>query len=350
MSGQDIKASYVCPSCRGGLSINADSYVCNDCNETWPVVKGIPRFAKSEVKWSVFSGDIADKVTDLAEKEGWQQAIDAYRHTIGGYTLSYIQNESRSDWRVILPIGPDSEVLDIGSGWGNIAIGMSRWNRHVHCADVNMNNLRLLKTRMQQQGVENVSAFQYDPNIFLKLPFPDNTMDVVLLNGVLEWMGNAGINAKPDRIQLEALKEIRRVLKPGGALYIGIENRYSVSTLRGLGLHGELPYVGLLPRVLTNFLTRMIKGSDHRTYIYSLLGYKRLLRKAGFMDVDYYWPYPSYHDPNFLIPLKPGWIKRYWLNESLVSRSQKFQWARRLGLGWLPFHWLAFSYSMRCWK
>jgi hypothetical protein len=117
-----------------------------------------------------------------------------------------------------------------------------------------------------------------------------------------------------------------------------------------VGLHGELPFVGLLPRPLTNFITRAVKGSDHRTYIYSLYGYSKLLKKAGFENVDYYWPYPSYHDPNYLIPLKPGWIKRDWLNTQFVSRSLKFKLARKLGLGRLPFHWLAFSYGMRCWK
>ena len=344
------KTNYICPSCRGGLKKNVDAYECNDCAAVWPVEKEIPRFARSEVMWSVFGLDVADKVTDMAEKEGWQQAIDAYKSTIGNYTYAYIQNESRSDWQVILPVGPESHVLDIGSGWGNIAIGMSSWSKHVHCCDVNMNNLRLLRARMQQRNINNVSTFQYDPNAFLRLPFADDSMDVAILNGVLEWMGNADIDAKPDQIQLEALKEIRRVLKPGGALYIGIENRYSVSTLRGLGLHGELPFVGLLPRPVTNFLTRLIKGSDHRTYIYSILGYKRLLAKAGFVNVDYYWPYPSYHDPNHLIPLKPSWVKRYWLNEQLVTRSSKFRYARKLGLAWFPFHWLAFSYSMRCWK
>jgi len=347
---QNAEPGYICPECRGGLDETDRHYLCADCGKEWQIRYGIPVFADSEVQWSVFEPEVAGKVTELAENSGWRHAIDAYKGTIGKYTLSYIENETRADWRFILPIGPESVVLDIGSGWGNIAVGMSRWNRHIYCCDVNLNNLRLLKTRLRDQDISNVSVLQYDPNRFLRLPFEDNSVDVALLNGVLEWMGNADIDAKPDRIQLEALKEIRRVLRPGGALYIGIENRYSVSTLKGVGLHGELPFVGLLPRPLTNLITKIIKGSEHRTYIYSLYGYDRLLNKAGFGSVDYYWPYPSYHDPNYLIPLKPGWLKRDWLNTQFVSRSLKFRLARKLGLGRLPFHWLAFSYGMRCWK
>jgi len=350
MSENNNKAEYVCPLCNSKLVKTETAYTCSSCESVWPIEHNIPRFARSEVQWSVFEPEVAKKVTELAENEGWQNAIDAYTETIGSYTLGYIKNESRADWKVILPVGPDSEVLDIGSGWGNIAVSMSKWNKHVHCCDVNMNNLRLLNSRLRDQKIDNVSTFQYDPNTFLQMPLADNSIDVALLNGVLEWMGNADAGAKPDKIQLEALKEIRRVLKPGGALYIGIENRYSTATLKGLGLHGEIPFVGLLPRPVTNFLTKLIRGSEHKTYIYSLRGYKKLMKKAGFSDVDYYWPYPSYHDPNYLIPLDDGWSKRYWLNNQFVSRSSKIALAKKLGLGWLPFHWLAFSYSIRCWK
>lgn len=346
----EIVSEYVCPDCRQELKHEVENYTCTSCNAVWSIEHGIPRFARSEVLWSVFEPDVANKVTELAEQKGWQAAIDAYTDTIGKYTLGYIKNETRADWQVILPMGPESTVLDIGSGWGNIALGMSRWSKKIYCCDVNMNNLRLLNTRLRDENIKNVTTFQYDPNIFLSLPIPDDSVDVAVLNGVLEWMGNAEIDALPDQIQLEALKEIRRVLKPGGALYIGIENRYSVSTLKGLGLHGELPFVGLLPRPITNFLTKLIKGSEHRTYIYSLFGYKRLLARAGFSDVDYYWPYPSYHDPNYMIPLDANWVKRFWLENQHTSRSLKFRLARKLGLSRLPFHWLAFSYSMRCWK
>lgn len=347
---QDLYLPYVCPKCSGKLKREESAYFCEACNRGWVVTGGIPRFADSEVKWSVFDPEVADKVTELAEEKSWQEAIDTYSNTIGKYTLGYIKNESRADWHVILPLGPDTTVLDIGSGWGNIAISMSRWCKNIYCGDVSMRNLRLLRTRIRDRDIHNVETFQYEPNAFLKLPFSDASIDVALLNGVLEWMGAADIDASPDRVQLEALKEIRRVLKPQGVLYIGIENRYSVSTLRGQRIHGELPFVGLLPRFISNFITKAVTGKPHRTFIYTLFGYRRLLRKAGFTDVDFFLPYPSYHDPNYLVPLKHAWVKRFWMSQTSVSRSEKYRLFQKLGLSHLPFHWLAYSYSMRCVK
>lgn len=338
---------YVCPSCKGTLSATEESYQCAGCNSVWPVEHKIPRFGERELFWSVFDQDMADEVAEYSESNSWQGAIDKYGELLGDYTIGYISNMSRSDWQVLLPLTPESVVLDIGSGWGNIGISIAKRVKKVYCGDANMQNLRLLNSRLRDEEVNNISTFLYDPNEFLKLPFDDNSIDIAYLNGVLEWIGNVEHEASPDRLQLEALKEIKRVLKPGGCLYIGIENRYSVSTLRGRGLHFEIPFVGLFPRWFSNAVTKLVRGKPHRTYIYSLHGYRKILMKAGFNDIDFYWPYPSYHDPNFLIPLEPAWVKRFWFTEMMVTRSKKFRIALKLGLMKLPFHWLAYSYSIR---
>jgi len=347
---QKNTSHYTCPLCQNCLQELHHSYVCKQCDRTWPIVNEISRFADEELSYSVFTPEIAEKVTELAEQKNWQEAIDTYSNMIGKYTLGYITNEARADWHIILPLNPEATVLDIGSGWGNIAISLSRWCKQAYCGDVNMINLRLLRTRLRDRKINNVSLFQYEPNAFLRLPFKDSSIDVVLLNGVLEWMGAAEIDATPRDVQLKALKEIKRVLKPGGALYIGIENRCSLAALRGQKIHGELPFIGLLPRVIANAITKTVTGRPHRTYIYTISGYRKLLRQAGLNKIDFYLPYPSYHDPDFLVPLKKPWLKRFWLKQLLGGRSRKYQLADRLGLAWFPFHWLAYSYGIRCIK
>lgn len=346
----DWVAGYVCPACRGELQFDEEIYSCVGCAARWPAKGKIARFSDNEVPYSVFDPQTASVITELAETDGWSKAIERHAGSIGAYSRGYICDESRADWQVLLPIGPTATVLDIGSGWGNIAVSMARRCGHVFCGDVNLTNLRLLSCRVIEEGLRNVDQFLYDPNRFLRLPFASDSIDIVVLNGVLEWMGNVEISASPQEIQVEALREIFRVLRPSGVLYVGIENRYSLSALGGARLHGELPFVGLLPRWLSNAITQLVRGEPHRTYIYSMNGYRRLLRRAGFQVVDFHWPYPSYHNPNYLIPLAPRWVKRFWLDSVMVSRSKKFRTARALGLGWLPFHSLAFSYSIRCWK
>ena len=72
------------------------------------------------------------------------------------------------------------------------------------------------------------------------LPFSDNFFDLVILNGVLEWValdedtileqhwdgkraGKTSYRKTPEEMQIEVLKELRRVLKPDGFLYIAIK-------------------------------------------------------------------------------------------------------------------------------
>ena len=341
---------FVCADCKNQLDIQENVCLCGSCGRKWNLSHNIPQFSDTELFYSVFEPEIADKVVEMAETESWSKAIETYSHTLGEYTARYITDMSRADWMSILPLTKESVVLDIGSGWGNIGINLSARCKQVYCGDVNFSNLRLLKARLKEEAVDNIELFAYDANSFLRLPFEDSSVDIVVLNGVLEWMGSNDHPASADRVQLEALKEIRRVMKSGGMLYCGIENRYSLSTLRGVGLHGEIPFVGLFPRWFSNAVTRLVKGERHRTYIYSIYGYKKLMKNAGFSSIDFYWPYPSYHNPNFLFPLKPSWVKKYWLEDLLVSRSTKLRITKMLGLSRLPFHWLAFSYSIRCWK
>lgn len=347
---EEKSTSFVCPECRSPLNINDGGYSCSSCHSGWPIEHGISKFSKNEFFWSVFDEETAAGVTELAEKGSWNDAIEKYRGTIGDYTVGYIKNLSRADWHILLSLDENSVVVDIGSGWGNIAMNIANRCREYYCGDVNMTNLRLLRCRLRDAGYTNVNPFLYDATDFLRLPFEDNSVDAVILNGVLEWMGNVKHHASPDEMQLAALKEIRRVLRPGGQLYIGIENRYSVSTLRGKPLHFELPFIGLLPRWLSNAVTKMVKGEEHRTYVYALHGYKKIINKAGYSGVDFYWPYPSYHDPNYIIPLKPAWVKRHWFKSCMVSRSPKFRLVNKLKLTYLPFHWLAYSYGMVCRK
>jgi hypothetical protein len=113
---------------------------------------------------------------------------------------------------------------------------------------------------------------------------------------------------------LQFLRKLHRALKPEGILLIGIENRFGYRFFAGAMDHSGLPYTGLMPRWLAGLVLRHSKrphhrselnaGRQYRTYSYTELGYRRILRKAGFRHSTFYAAEPGYNKPISLVPLR----------------------------------------------
>jgi ubiquinone/menaquinone biosynthesis C-methylase UbiE len=98
--------------------------------------------------------------------------------------------------------------LDAGCGGARGSILMSQMGaREVIGVDLSPTNIESSRKRAVQKGLTNL-AFQQES--LLKLPFPDESFDVVWCNGVLHH------TADPDG----SLKEITRVLKTGGHMWL----------------------------------------------------------------------------------------------------------------------------------
>lgn len=106
---------------------------------------------------------------------------------------------------------PGGRVVDIGCGAGVDSLIAARMvGPEGQVVGVDMTRAMLEKARASARGagIENVS---FREGYGEELPVPDGWADVVVSNGVLNLM--------PDKIT--ALREMARVLKPGGRLQIG---------------------------------------------------------------------------------------------------------------------------------
>ena len=143
---------------------------------------------------------------------------------------------------------------------------------------------------------------QIEPLDHGKLPFAEKSFDVVIMNGVLEWVGSYLKTGDPLNIQQKCLKEVRRVLKEAGELWIGIENRFGLKYLQGepddhlryYSPKKPVSYTTVVPRIIANLMTQKALGIPYRTYTHSFWGLKRLLKRAGFKEAEFYYPLEGY--------------------------------------------------------
>jgi len=312
------------------LEFQEDHIICSYCNKNWLIIDGIPSFGDSKFYWSHIQKEKMEELINIAKVRGYKYALD---NILLKETNSYVYylacEESRADFSVLLDLDVNSKVLDIGCSWGAISIGLAKRCGELYAVDPVIDSLRFLKLRAEHESLSNIHLAKIDPLDYAKLPFPENFFDVVILNGVLEWLGSARTDMSVNDIRKIALQEIKRILKPNGKLYIGIENRYSLLYFLGAVDHHGLPFTSILPRFLSDRLMWFIKKRGYRTYTYSFKGYKNFLTASGFGNILIYMPLPTYHKLFYLIPLdSPLPLKYFW--KTIYKKNDSPSFKRRI--------------------
>jgi ubiquinone/menaquinone biosynthesis C-methylase UbiE len=118
---------------------------------------------------------------------------------------------TRQRLREILEPGSGERILEIGPGTGYYTLDLAEWvgaEGAVEIFDLQQEMLDHTIRRARERGLWNVTATQGDAQ---ELPYEDDAFDAAVLVTVLGEI--------PD--QDAALREIARVLRPGGRLIVG---------------------------------------------------------------------------------------------------------------------------------
>lgn len=289
-------SKYICPHCQGTLIPKASHLFCSHCCHVYPQDEhGITHFGRQHFwRYALAPTQIA-QIVAAAARQNWQTALRDYLAPHTTPTL-YQQalSESQADWHFLLDLPPQARVLVLGCGWGQITTALARHYDEVHTLDANLLALQFVYWRTRQEGVKPVTLAQNDPIEWSDLPYPDHSFHLVVLNDSLAWIGAARTEAAPDVYQAAALHEIRRVLHPGGTLYLHVENRLAYNNFWGHKTENDAPFAPLLPRPWANWLSRYLgQAEGYRHYTYSLAGYRHLLAQHGLNLKQVYAVYPQ---------------------------------------------------------
>jgi ubiquinone/menaquinone biosynthesis C-methylase UbiE len=144
----------------------------------------------------------------------------------------------------------DARLLEVGCGMGTDLLQFARGGARCVGIDLTPRSIEITRHRFELYGTD--SDFMISDGE--RLPFRDESFDVVYSNGVLHHTPDTG----------GAIREVRRVLRPGGVAKVMLYHRHSLNywfeiVLRRGVLGGEF----LRGRSAEEIMSRVIEYSDH---------------------------------------------------------------------------------------
>lgn len=189
-------------------------------------------------------------------KQSEQEIFQHYQWWDKGCLLFQINNE-RCDYiesRVNRVFGKNAlrqqEVLEVGCGGGLIAYELARRQALVIGIDPSENALAVARAKVQANGLGPIAYFEQ--GYAESLPYADGSFSVIVCLDVLEHVSDL----------LVTLKEITRVLAPGGIFIFDTINRTFLARLALIWLGESLPINGLTPGI--HDYKRFIKPNELR--------------------------------------------------------------------------------------
>jgi SAM-dependent methyltransferase len=325
MDQNSFEADFRCPECCGDLKNMNDAFHCRSCKARWPIREDIPCFLSENVYWDAIPKEEMLQILEEGEKRGGSDGLAQVLRKRRTELYAHTYDQRRADWRFLLKCQSRGLVLDVGCGLGALSIPLARDNLGVVSVDATQERVKFVEIRCRQEGINNLQPACASA---LRLPFPDNYFDTVVLNAVLEWLGLSDEERPPKEVQIQGLREARRVLKLGGEIYLATKNRYAYFYWLGKkDPHSGLRFVTLLPRWLARYYSRLYRNKDYREYLYSYHQYQKLLHHVGFSSIQIYSSYPSFRNFNHMFPLEKTNVLQCYFDRCFDPRYPIFNLA-----------------------
>lgn len=335
LPGMDL-GPFNCPDCSGAISRAGETLRCAGCGSVFPIEDGIPNFCREEVYWGEFDPATSQRLLDRCGEAGWRAAIgEVLGHRPD--MIAYCTDPRRANPLHLVPPDRRQALLDIGTGWGILASVASTLFETVHTIEAVPVRVKFAARRFEQEGRGNITTARAS---ILAPPFARSTFDVVLMNGVLEWIGDWNRSIPPEAAQEKTLRTILGLLKPGGILIVGIENRWGYNFFLGRRDHNGLWGTNLLPRFAAEAVSRLRGKGSYRAYTHSLPALRRLLERSGYCDLECFAPHPAYNRPHHLLSLDTPEPLRFYLRNHASRHTGMRRIAARGALALASMGWL----------
>lgn len=256
----------------------------NDGDEAEERLAGIIRDAKDI---TLFSSELRNKCAD------WQ-------------TLYHLTSQRGN---VLRPFAHllKGDVLEIGAGCGAISRFLGENGGNILALEGSQRRASIAASRTRDLDNVQVVAERLDQFN------PGRQFDAITLIGVLEYAPMFGNGESPEK---DLLIQVRKLLKPGGFLFIAIENKLGLKYFAGAPEdHIRQSMYGIEGRY---------KAGEAKTWGYEEL--KQLLTETGYRYSDVLLPFPDYKLPTSIVTptgsLTPGFDASALAVQSVMNDPQ----------------------------
>ena len=292
-------SKYACPQDNRPVERERAGFRVVGTDTVYPDENGVPNFLRFPPVENADDIERLDRLNALADGGNWLSALQATHRD--SQFVRYVTAVDRASFLKLLPIRSDSEILEIGPGLGQFTPLMARQARSVHALEVVPGQARFVMTRCRQEGLQNVEVAMGGDDC--RLPYKDNSFDLVVLNLVFEWCASRLDGELHETAQTRLLSEMARVLRPGGTLYLATKNRYALRLLLGGADEHQfnLRFGSALPRVIAAWRLRQNGHGRAMGMLHSHNALKRMLVRAGFSRNESFWAAPEMRYPTHYI-------------------------------------------------
>ncbi len=199
MNESDSSLRVCCPVCKVLPEMKPEigsEFKCHSCGNS---------FSPIDKTWNFFTGEAKFEVQGAFDSLAANSSLSS--NQIVGYRSSAHYESVKNLNRLLCGFPDGKKILDAGCGHGNLS-GIWTEKNKVVGVDISPEMLVLARER----GLEGHLA-QID-----ELPFADQTFDIIICCGVVQYYLNP----------LQVIKEFSRVLKSGGVLIIDTLNTRSI--------------------------------------------------------------------------------------------------------------------------